>query len=89
MKDIIIDWFASWPSQLFLFLATVAFFTYYVWVEWRPTAMERFFRRILKLVANALKSNKAFMHWLYGEKAKAEEASMPVKIRKHWRTDRW
>lgn len=87
MKDIIIDWFTSWQSQLLLLLATVAFLAYYIWVEWRPAAMVKFFNGIVKALRNALKSNKTLMCWLYGEKTEA--TSMPVKIHKHWRSGRW
>ena len=87
MKDIIIDWFTSWQSQLLLLLATVAFLAYYIWVEWRPAAMVKLFNNIEKSLRNALKSNKDLMRWLYGEKE--QETSMPVKIHKHWRSGRW
>ena len=55
----------SWGAIAFGGFAAVAYMIYYVYIEYRPACMVRFFSRIKTSIRNSLKKNKTFMNWLY------------------------
>lgn len=55
----------SWGAIAFGGFAAVAYMIYYIYVEYRPACMVRFFKNLKSGIRKALKKNKAFMNWLY------------------------
>lgn len=83
----------SWFFVVFGGLASVAFITYYIWVEYRPTIMEAFFNKFLELIREMLRNNKAFMRWLYSDsrnisdEISSDYSERTARIHTSWRED--
>lgn len=81
----------SWFFIIFGGLASVAFIIYYIWVEYRPEIMEAFINKLLELIREMLRNNKAFMSWLYSdsrnisEEISSDYSERTARIHSSWR----
>lgn len=83
--NFIVNYLTSWFSIILSGLGAVFFFLCFIYVKFRPAIMVKFVHRVLRFIRNALKSNKAFMRWLYGPECNDEVATHEVKLINDWR----